>query len=66
MVYVKSSVLAKKVKGLRHNGHSSYSKIERITGCQRWEILIWLKNKWPYKFTLSEIQWGRNCNIQKT
>ncbi len=56
-VFVKSSKLAKAVKGLRHNGHRPYSKFRK----KYWKPAMVnteldIKNTWPHKFTLSEIQ----------
>jgi len=56
-IYVKEKKLAKKIKGLRHNGHRPYLK----QGQKYWlpamtNVEMDLKNSWPYKFTLSEIQ----------
>ena len=66
MVYVKNPVLAKKVRGLRHNGHSSYSKNRKRYWLPAMVNLdLDLKNKWPYKFTLSEIQCGAGIVMLK-
>ena len=56
-VVVKNNKLAKKVPGLRHNGHCNFS----IKNRKYWKpamgnLDLDIKNKWPYKFTLSEIQ----------
>ena len=56
-IYVKNQYFAKKVKGMRHNGHSNYNKKRKFF----WKPAMGnldqdLKNSWPYKFSLSEIQ----------
>lgn len=56
-IFVKNNKLAKKVPGLRHNGHCSYANNRKFY----WKpamgnLEMDLKNIWPYKFTLSEIQ----------
>lgn len=56
-IYVKNDSLSKKVRGLRHNGHVNYSKKRKYY----WKpamgnLNLDVKNKWPFKFTLSEIQ----------
>ena len=56
-VYVKDNLLSKKVSGLRHNGHSNFLKNRKFY----WKPAMGnldmdLKDKWPHKFTLSEIQ----------
>jgi len=66
MIYVKDNKLASKVKGLRHNGHCNF-KFERK---DYWKpamgnLDLDLKNKWPYKFTLSEIQCGAGIVMMK-
>ena len=54
-----------KVKGLRHNGHCDFKK-ENFIGNQQWGNLdLDLKNKWPYKFTLSEIQCAAGITMLK-
>ena len=56
-LYVKDSYLSSKVTGLRHNGHSSYtSKRKFYWKPAMGNLDLDLKNVWPYKFTLSEIQ----------
>ena len=59
MVYVKDKNLAKKVSGLRHNGHCDF-KFKRKNYWQpaMGNLDLDLKNFWPYKFTLSEVQCG--------
>ncbi len=59
MIYVKDKNLASKVPGLRHNGHCDF-KFKRKN---YWEPAMGnldqdLEKKWPYKFTLSEVQCG--------
>lgn len=56
-VFVKSDVEAQKVAGLRHNGHANF----KFSRKDYWLPAMGnvdedLKNYWPYKFTLSEIQ----------
>jgi perosamine synthetase len=56
-IYVKEDYLSKKVSGLRHNGHCNYKKDRQYY----WKPAMGnldmdLKNRWPHKFTLSEIQ----------
>lgn len=56
-IFCKDNTLARKIKGLRHNGHSNYSNKRR----NYWQpamgnLSLDIKGKWPYKFTLSEIQ----------
>lgn len=56
-VYCRDNNLAKKIKGLRHNGHSNFKKKRK----KYWKpamgnLSLDIKNQWPYKFTLSEIQ----------
>ena len=66
MVYVKNAILAKKVRGLRHNGHSNYFKNRKRYWLPAMGNLdLDLKNKWPYKFTLSEIQCGAGIVMLK-
>ncbi len=57
MVYVKNNKLAQKVKGLRHNGHTNFkNKRKHYWLPAMGNLDLDLKNKWPYKFTISEIQ----------
>jgi dTDP-4-amino-4,6-dideoxygalactose transaminase len=56
-IYVKNNLLSKKVIGLRHNGHRNYLKKRKYY----WKpamgnLEMDLKDRWPHKFTLSEIQ----------
>jgi perosamine synthetase len=56
-IFVKNNSLSKKVAGLRHNGHCNYDKKRKFY----WKPAMGnldmdLENRWPYKFTLSEIQ----------
>ena len=55
-IYVKNANLAKKVSGLRHNGHCDYKKRKYYWKPAMGNLDIDLKDKWPFKFTLSEIQ----------
>jgi dTDP-4-amino-4,6-dideoxygalactose transaminase len=66
MLCVKKNSLALKVPGLRHNGHCDF-KFERKN---YWKpamgnLDLDIKNKWPYKFTLSEIQCGAGIVMMK-
>ena len=66
MLYVKDKTLALKVAGLRHNGHCNF-KFKRKS---YWlpamgNLDLDIKNKWPYKFTLSEIQCGAGIVMMK-
>ena len=59
MLYVKENNLASKVPGLRHNGHCDYKfKRKNYWMPAMGNLDLDVKNKWPYKFTLSEIQCG--------
>ena len=59
MIYVKNSKLASKVPGLRHNGHCDFNfKRKNYWQPAMGNLDLDLKGKWPYKFTLSEIQCG--------
>lgn len=55
-IRIKDNRLAKKVKGLRHNGHCDYKKRKFYWKPAMVNLDLDIKNKWPYKFTLSEIQ----------
>ena len=55
-IYVKNNNLAKKVAGLRHNGHCDYKKRKYYWKPAMGNLDMDLKDKWPFKFTLSEIQ----------
>lgn len=56
-LYVKDNLLAKKIPGLRHNGHRNYSKKRKYYWRPAMGNLdMDLKNSWPLKLTLSEIQ----------
>tara|TARA_B100001057_G_C22821928_1_gene939763 strand:- start:739 stop:1902 length:1164 start_codon:yes stop_codon:yes gene_type:complete len=56
-LYVKDGYLASKLPGLRHNGHCNYSSKRKFYWKPAMGNLdLDLKNVWPYKFTLSEIQ----------
>ena len=66
MIYVKDNILAKKIPGLRHNGHTTY-KFKRK---YYWKPAMGnldsdLENFWPYKFTISEIQCGAGILMLK-
>ena len=55
-IYVKEKKLAKKVPGLRHNGHAPYSKRKFYWKPAMGNLVEDLSHAWPYKFTLTEIQ----------
>ena len=66
MLYVKNHSLARKVKGLRHNGHTDFNfKRERYWLPAMGNLDLDIKNKWPYKFTLSEVQCGAGIVMLK-
>lgn len=59
MIYVKNNKLASKVSGLRYNGHCDFSfKRKNYWVPAMGNLDVDIKNKWPYKFTLSEVQCG--------
>ena len=66
MIYVKNNNLASKVPGLRHNGHCDF-KIKRKNYWQpaMGNLDIDIEGKWPYKFTLSEVQSGAGIVMLK-
>lgn len=56
-IYIKSDNLAKKVPGLRHNGHCDFSfKRKRYWYPAMGNLDLDITNQMPYKYTLSEIQ----------
>ncbi len=55
-IYIKDSSLAKKLPGLRHNGHSGFGKRKFYWKPAMVNVKEDLKYKWPNKFTLSEVQ----------
>ena len=55
-IRVKNNKIAQKVKGLRHNGHCDYKNRKFYWKPAMGNLDLDLKNKWPYKFTLSEVQ----------
>tara|TARA_Y100000590_G_scaffold468703_1_gene652661 strand:- start:2827 stop:4008 length:1182 start_codon:yes stop_codon:yes gene_type:complete len=66
MLYVKEKKLAAKVPGLRHNGHCDFNfnrKNYWIPAMGNLDLDI--DEKWPYKFTLSEIQCGAGIVMMK-
>ena len=66
MLYVKDKNLALKVPGLRHNGHSQYSSKRKNYWLPAMvNVDLDLQNKWPYKFTLSEVQCGAGILMMK-
>jgi len=66
MLFVKDKNLANKVKGLRHNGHSNFKhKRNHYWLPAMGNLDIDIKNKWPFKFTLSEVQCGAGIIMLK-
>jgi dTDP-4-amino-4,6-dideoxygalactose transaminase len=66
MLYVKEKNFALKVPGLRHNGHCHFKfKRKNYWLPAMGNIDLDVKNKWPYKFTLSEIQCGAGILMMK-
>ena len=66
MIYVKSNNLAKKVSGLRHNGHCNFNfKRKNYWLPAMGNLDVDIKNTWPYKFTLSEVQCGAGIVMMK-
>ena len=55
-IYVKNKLESKKVAGLRHNGHAPFKKQKKYWKPAMGNVDEDLKNYWPCKFTLSEIQ----------
>ena len=59
MLYVKKNSLALKIPGLRHNGHCDFKFKKRNYWIPAMgNVDLDINYKWPYKFTLSEIQCG--------
>lgn len=57
MIYVKNNLLAKKVKGLRHNGHCDFNfKRKNYWQPAMGNLDLDIKDQLPFKFTLSEVQ----------
>ena len=66
MLFVKDNNLSKKVKGLRHNGHCDFKfKRKFYWKPAMGNLDMDLKNIWPYKFTLSEVQCGAGIVMLK-
>ena len=66
MIYVKNNNLASKVTGLRHNGHCNFKFRRKNYWLPAMGNLdLDIKDKWPYKFTLSEIQCGAGIVMMK-
>jgi len=66
MIYVKDNNLASKVPGLRHNGHCNFKfKRKNYWTPAMGNLDLDIKNKWPFKFTLSEIQCGAGILMLK-
>ena len=56
-IYVKENKLAKKIPGLRHNGHRPYTvKRKYYWKPAMGNLELDLDNIWPFKYTLTEIQ----------
>ena len=66
MIYVKNNSLASKVPGLRHNGHCDFQfKRKHYWLPAMTDVNLDIKNKWPYKFTLSEVHCGAGIIMMK-
>lgn len=66
MLYVKDNILASKVLGLRHNGHRNFKfKRKNYWLPAMGNLDLDIKDKWPYKFTLSEVQCGAGIVMMK-
>jgi|TARA_B110000967_G_C18845447_1_gene541718 perosamine synthetase len=66
MLRVNDNKLARKVRGLRHNGHTNF-KFKRKS---YWlpamgNLDLDIKKQWPFKFTLSEVQCGAGIVMLK-
>ena len=66
MIYVKDPKLAKKVPGLRHNGHSKFKFKRKFY----WKPAMGnvdsdIDNQWPFNFSLSEVQCGAGIVMLK-
>ena len=56
MLYVKDNNLSKKVRGLRHNGHTDFKfKRKFYWKPAMGNLDLDMENTWPFKFTLSEV-----------
>ncbi len=59
MLYVKNKILSSKVPGLRHNGHCEFKGKRKYYWLPAMGNLdLDIKNIWPFKFTLTEVQCG--------
>tara|TARA_B110000008_G_scaffold21182_1_gene19504 strand:- start:110 stop:1294 length:1185 start_codon:yes stop_codon:yes gene_type:complete len=56
LLIVKDSKKASLVKGLRHNGHSSYGEREQYWKPAMSNVDLDIEGVWPFKFTMTEIQ----------
>ena len=66
MVYVRNNNLSNKVPGLRHNGHCDFKfKRNNYWYPAMGNLDLDLKDQWPFKFTLSEIQCGAGIIMLK-
>ncbi len=66
MLYVKDKKYAKKVPGLRHNGHAPfYFKRKNYWKPAMGNVDSDIKGQWPFKFTLSEVQCGAGILMLK-
>ena len=66
MLYVKDKSLASKVSGLRYNGHCDFKfKRKNYWLPAMGNLDLDIKNAWPYKFTLNEVQCGAGIVMMK-
>ncbi len=66
MLFVKDRNLAKKVPGLRHNGHSNFKfKRKHYWKPAMGNVDSDIIGQWPFKFTLSEVQCGAGIRMLK-
>ncbi|MDC1091662.1 DegT/DnrJ/EryC1/StrS family aminotransferase [Candidatus Pelagibacter ubique] len=66
MLYVKSIKDAKKVPGLRHNGHSPFNfKRKEYWKPAMGNVDSDIRGQWPFKFTLTEVQCGAGILMLK-
>ena len=66
MLYVKDNNLSKKVRGLRHNGHTDFKfKRKFYWKPAMGNLDLDMENTWPFKFTLSEVQCGAGIMMLK-
>ncbi len=66
MLFVKDQNLAKKVPGLRHNGHCNFKfKRKHYWKPAMGNVDSDIDGQWPFKFTLSEVQCGAGIKMLK-